>query len=64
MPKLFADDTALIIYESSLFKMESLVNFELSNIFKWMIANRLTLHPNKTFVLKISPFLVFGRLQN
>ena len=56
MPRLFADDTALLIHESSFSKMESLANSELSNISKWMIANRLTLHPNKTYALNVSPF--------
>ena len=55
MPRLFADDTALLIHESSFSKMESLANSELSNISKWMIANRLTLHPNKTYALNVSP---------
>ena len=56
MPRLFANDTALLIYESSFSKMESLGNSELSNISKWMIANRLTLHPNKTLALNVSLF--------
>ena len=56
MPRLFADDTALLIHESSFSKMESLANSELSNISKWIIANRLTLHPNKTYALNVSPF--------
>ena len=56
MPRLFADDTALLIHESSFSKMESLANSELSNISKWMIANRLTLHSNKTYALHVSPF--------
>ena len=36
--------------------MESLANSELPNISKWMIANRLILHPNKTLALYVSPF--------
>ena len=55
MPRLFADDTALLIHESSFSKMNSLDESELSNISKWMIANGLTLHPKKTFALNISP---------
>ena len=35
--------------------MKSLAESELSNISKWMIANGLTLHPNKTLALNISP---------
>ena len=56
MPRLFADDTALLIYESSFSKMESLANSELTNISKWMIPNRLTLHPNKNLAFNVTPF--------
>ena len=55
MPRLFADYTALLIHESFP-KMERLANSKLSNISKWIIANRLTVHPNKTLVLNVSPF--------
>ena len=57
MPRLFADDTAVLIHELSFSKMESLAESQLSNISKWMIANRLTLNPNKTAALYTSPFL-------
>ena len=55
-PRLFADDTALLISNSSLSKMESLAASELSSVSRWMSSNGLTLHPNKTFVLNISSF--------
>ena len=61
MPRLFADDTALLIYESSFSKTKSSSGLELSNISKWMITNGLTLHPNETIALNISPF---SRLAN
>ena len=61
MPRLFADDTALLIYESSFSKMKTLSGSELSNISQWMIANGLTLHPNEIIALNISPF---SRLAN
>ena len=56
MPRLFADGTTLLIHESSFSKMEGLVNSELTNISKWMIPNRLTLHPNKILAINASPF--------
>ena len=55
-PKLFADDTALLISDSSFSKMESLAASELSRVSRWMASNGLTLHPNKTFALNISSF--------
>ena len=55
-PRLFADDTALLISNSSFSKMESLAAPELSRVFGWMASNGLTLHPNKTFALDVPPF--------
>ena len=54
-PKLFVDDTALLIAESSLSTLESLAESELNGISKWMLLNSLALHPNKTVVLNVSP---------
>ena len=56
MPRLFADDTALLNDKLLLSEMESLAYSDLTNISKWMKANRFTLHPNKTFALNLSPF--------
>ena len=55
-PRLFADDTALLISNSSFSKMESLAASELSSVSRWMASNGLTLHPNKTFALNISSY--------
>ena len=55
-PRLFADDTALLISNPSFSKMESLTASELSSVSTWMASNGLTLHPNKTFALNISSF--------
>ena len=56
VPRLFADDTALLISDATLPKMEKLANDELSNINQWMRSNNLTLHPKKTLALYISPY--------
>ena len=56
VPRLFADDTALLISDSTLPKMEKLANDELSNVNQWMRSNNLTLHPQKTLALYISPY--------
>ena len=55
-PRLFADDTALLMCNSSFSKMESLAASELSCVSRWMASNGLTLHPNKTFALNVPPF--------
>ena len=56
MPRLFADDTALLISNSSFSKMESLAASELSRVSRWIASNGLTLHPNKTFALNVPLF--------
>ena len=45
---LNADDTALLISNSSFSKMESLAASELSRVYRWVTSNGLTLYPNKT----------------
>ena len=47
-PLLFADDTNLIMENKSLDNLISQCNFELTNISKWFIANRLSLNIEKT----------------
>ena len=56
VPRLFADERALLISDATLPKMEKLANDELSNIKQWMRSNNLTLHPHKILALYISPF--------
>ena len=36
--------------------MESLAASDLSRVSRWMASSGLTLHPNKTFALHVSPF--------
>ena len=54
-PRLFPDDTALLIVQSSHSQLESLAESELKSISKWMLSNSLALHPNKTVALNVSP---------
>ena len=56
VPRLFADDTAILISDATLPKMAKLANDELSNVNQWMRSNNLTLHPQKTLALYISPY--------
>ena len=65
MSRLLADDTALLIHESSLSKigeLASLANSEILSISKWMIANRLTLHPKKPLLQMYLLYVLFRLL--
>ena len=48
VPRTYADDTSISIAASSLSKLETLVNSELSNLHNWLRANRLSLNIAKT----------------
>ncbi len=51
---LFADDTTIQFSGDSVFELERTINFELIKASNWFIANRLSLHPQKTQFLVIS----------
>ena len=54
-PRLFADDTCLVIQASNLLLLENSVNRELVNVYEWTKANKITVNPKKTSVLIIPP---------
>ena len=47
-PRMFADDTNLTASANSLTDLEDAANFDLENLRKWLIANRLSLNVAKT----------------
>ena len=47
-PFLFADDTNAVYADKNLKSLETTVNQELSKLFDWLTANKLTLNINKT----------------
>jgi len=53
--RLFADDTCIIINESSSNILESNCNLELLNLSKWCRANKLQINPQKSNALYIHP---------
>ena len=53
-PQLFADDTCLLISDTSLDGLERFCNSELLHVCEWMTSNRLALSPYKTQALLIS----------
>ena len=56
VPRLFTDNTALLICETTFLKMEKLAKDELKDVNQWMRSDNLTLHPQKTLALNIPPF--------
>ena len=57
VPRLFADDTCLLVYSSSIDHLESKLTIELSNVNEWILANKLTLNAKKSNLLIINPKL-------
>ena len=55
LPRLFADDTCLIIDSPNLASLETEMNKDLTNVYNWSIANKLSLNPSKSNHLIISP---------
>ena len=53
-PRLFADDTCLILNNSSASALETVCNLELHNLYKSFNANKLQINPQKSAVLTIS----------
>ena len=53
-PQVFADDTCLLISDTSLDGLEQFRNSELLLVCEWMTSNRFALNPYKTQALLIS----------
>ena len=53
-PQLFADDTCLLISDTSLDGLERLCNSEFLHVCEWMTSNRVALNPYKTQAMLIS----------
>ena len=56
-PRIFADDTNITFAASTMIDLENAVNFELRNLLRWLITNRLSLNIAKT------EFMVIGSNQ-
>ena len=54
-PRLFADDTCLVIQAPNPSLLENSVNRELVNVYKWTKANKITVNHKKTSVLIMLP---------
>ena len=58
IPRLFADDTALLINASNITELEIKINDELSRVSQWTNKNCLTINPSKSQAIIIPPLLL------
>ena len=56
-PRLFADDTAVLIYANTLKKLEIKINSKLENAVVWTKKYNLTINPMKPQAMTVSPSL-------
>jgi len=54
-PRLFAEDTCLVYGANNTDKLVESINLDLTNISKWMKANKLRINPQKSTTIIISP---------
>ena len=54
---MFADDTNITTSAGSVEKLETQLNIELDKIYRWLVANRLTLNVSKTEYMIIGKFI-------
>ena len=59
---MFADDTNISISAGSVEKLETHLNFELDKIYRWLVANRLTLNVSKTEYMIIGSRYNLGKI--
>ena len=57
-PRLFADDTCLLVGAPTINQLEKQLNLELTEIYNWMVASKLTLNTSKSHALTVSPKLM------
>ena len=62
-PSMFADDTNVSTSAESVEKLETQLNFELDNIYRWLVANRLTLNVSKTECMIIGSRHNLGKIE-
>ena len=54
-PRLYADDTCLLIQNSNLDDLQNAVDAEMDKISKRMVVNQLTINPKNSSILTIQP---------
>ena len=56
-PRLYADDTCLLVEGKTERDLQNLLNTELYNLSNWMILNQLTINSKNSMILVIQPIL-------
>ena len=54
-PRLFADDTCLVIYVANPSILHDNINHELRIVLKWTSANKIAVNPRNIFSINIAP---------
>ena len=54
-PRLFANDTCLLVKGSNSEQLEITLNAELHHLYLWWSVNKLSVNPAKTYIVIISP---------
>ena len=54
-PRLFADDTCLVVDDPNESSLKSKMNSDLAKLTRWLNANKLTINPTKSIILIIPP---------
>ena len=62
-PSMFADDIDVSTSAESVEKLETQLNFELDSIYRWLVANRLTLNVSKTEYMIIGSRHNLGKIE-
>ena len=62
IPRLFADDTCLIVEDNDIKSLNIKVTSDISTLNKWMVANKLTLNLAKSKLILIPPKQLQGKL--
>ena len=55
IPRLFADDTCLVIHASNPSILRDKINHELRSVLEWTSANKITVNPKKSSALILPP---------
>jgi len=57
VPRLFTDDTAILVGAISLLQLERSINQDLNRLSTWMVKNKLIVNPSKSQAIIIAPKL-------
>ena len=53
IPRLYANDTCMVLQDTTVQNLQDAFNLEMANISQWMKNNKLTINPTKSSILPI-----------